>query len=62
MEKKAISRDIRRSFFQFLQKQRDMAKSQHGECSSQYKHWLADSLTWKQFCESTLLDSSRLDG
>ena len=50
MEKKAILLGMRQLFFQVLQKKRDLAKAEHGSCSKQYKHWLADSLTWTTLC------------
>lgn len=51
MERKAKLQKIdRHLFFQVLQKKRDLANATHRGCSKQYKHWLADSLTWVQLC------------
>jgi len=27
------------------------ARRTHGNCSSQYRHWMADSLVWAKFCK-----------
>ena len=51
MEKKAIVKGIRREFFQYLQKKRDQVRAEHPDCSSQYRHWAADTRVWARFCE-----------
>lgn len=54
MEKKAIALNMRRPFFQYLQKIRDQVRSEHPECKTEYRHWAADSLVWKKFCTYNL--------
>lgn len=51
METKAIALGIRQTFFQVLQKMRDLANAQHAGCRKQYRNWLADSLTWGILCQ-----------
>jgi hypothetical protein len=51
MERKAIALGIRPTFFQILQKMRDLANTQHAGCNRQYKNWFADSLTWGLLCK-----------
>jgi hypothetical protein len=55
MERKAIALGIRPTFFQILQKMRDLANIQHAGCNRQYKHWFADSLTWGLLCKRSSL-------
>ena len=53
MQEKALNKggsELRRRFFQYLQKMRDFAKKEHGSCSSDYRAYLADLMTWNQFC------------
>jgi hypothetical protein len=58
METKAKEKGQRRKFFQFLQKARVQAIREHPHCEGQFRHWLADSLTWKLLCECLCLSSS----
>lgn len=51
MERKAIAKGIRREFFQYLQKKRDQVRAEHPDCSSQYRHWAADTRVWTRFCK-----------
>jgi hypothetical protein len=62
MEDKAITLNIRKEFFQYLQRKRDEVRAAHGECSSQYRHWAADSKVWARFCKSSYLSNRFLGG
>ncbi|KAH8597572.1 hypothetical protein B0O99DRAFT_617723 [Bisporella sp. PMI_857] len=52
MEEKAKAQgglSKRKEFFKYLQKMRDFANQEHAACSSSYRAWLADSMTWERF-------------
>jgi hypothetical protein len=46
--------DLRRQFFQYLQRMRDKANHEHRDCDKSIKAFMADGLTWKKFCQSQL--------
>lgn len=54
MELKATAGGVRREFFITLQKRRDEANRNFGDCSRHYRQWYAQCLVWKQWCKQSL--------